>query len=147
MMKDCLVCLLMMDGDDSVNLGCGHQFHKTCLTRWMTSQKHCPSCRKPAFEWILQSMHTLKLSQRLEVFVDSLGSSWKPGEFWPSWLVSHVRDSDYFTLQEKTYVKDLAFQSFDRLGFFKVLKLLESSREGVVLGTSPPTRSYAFTKM
>jgi hypothetical protein len=116
------------------------------MAKWLATQKHCPTCRKPAFEWVSQGMHTMKLSQRLEVFVDSLGT-WRPGDFWPSWLVSQLKESEHFTPAEKAYVKDLAFQSFDRLGFFKVLKLLESSREGVVLGASPPTRSNAFAKM
>jgi len=146
-MNECSVCLLGVDPEDSVNLGCGHEFHDICIRKWCASQKHCPTCRKPAFEWILQSMQTLKLSQRLEIFVDYMGDSWTPGDFWPSWLVLHLKESVYFSEKEKAYVKDLAFQSFDRLGFFKVLKLLESSREGIMLGTSPPTRSNAFMKM
>mgnify|MGYP000001629023 CR=1 FL=1 len=89
----------------------------------------------------------LKLSDRLETFVDSR-STWTPGDFWPSWVMAELKDSEEFTVEEKMYIKELAFQSFDRLGFFKVLKLLESSKGGgVVLGTSPPTRSYAFRKM
>lgn len=41
---DCVVCLEIIDINDSFQLSCGHIFHKTCFVQW--KQKTCPVCRQ-----------------------------------------------------------------------------------------------------
>ena len=41
----CAICFDDMDGADTVvKLPCGHCFHKSCATKWLTSQKACARC-------------------------------------------------------------------------------------------------------
>ena len=41
----CAICFDDMDGADKVvKLPCGHCFHKSCATKWLTSQKACTRC-------------------------------------------------------------------------------------------------------
>jgi hypothetical protein len=65
------------------------------------------------------------LSTRLAAFADTLEHTREPGEFWPSWLVARLRDTDAFDVDDKVLLKDLAFQSFDRATFFRWLAQLE----------------------
>lgn len=91
-----------------------------------------------------------KLSHRLKRFVDMLQSGedtmFRPPDFWPAWLCRHLKNNDdtTFTDDEKRYLKDLSFQSFDKDGFFMVLKMLEGT---ATHGSSPPTRSNFFPKI
>lgn len=89
-----------------------------------------------------------RLSTRVKRFVDMLqacdDTKFSPPNFWPSWINAHIQADASFTADEKKYVKDLLFQSFDRDGFFTVLKIVEGS---ATPGSSPPTRSNFFPKM
>ncbi|XP_064479555.1 E3 ubiquitin-protein ligase TRAIP-like [Ornithodoros turicata] len=48
-----LICSICMDIIDHFNIGtltaasCGHVFHEVCLMKWVSSNKTCPTCRKP----------------------------------------------------------------------------------------------------
>jgi len=44
----CAICLAALVPSDVVNeLGCGHCYHRECLTAWVAVQPTCPSCRAP----------------------------------------------------------------------------------------------------
>jgi len=145
---DCPVCL--QPARTPRKLECGHQFHARCIAKWFAETKivECPCCRQPTLAWLSNSR--AKLSTRLEIFVDTLQSSpetgFEPPDFWPAWLVGHLRDTAAFDDCEKVFLKDLSFQSFDRAGYFQTLRLLEASGEAAP-GTSPPTRSNFLPKI
>lgn len=42
----CSVCLNDYEELDPIaTLGCGHTFHKTCISQWLHVKKNCPLCR------------------------------------------------------------------------------------------------------
>ncbi|XP_071490474.1 uncharacterized protein [Diadema antillarum] len=41
----CVICHDEMDGDNLLELTCGHTFHKKCIMPWLKRQKTCPTCR------------------------------------------------------------------------------------------------------
>jgi len=45
---DCSICLDKLDGeiDDIARMVCGHQYHATCLYRWLDKSINCPLCRR-----------------------------------------------------------------------------------------------------
>ncbi|CAK4084927.1 unnamed protein product [Aphanomyces euteiches] len=40
---DCVICMSPLQ--DSVELACGHCFHRTCITLWLNRRSTCPTCR------------------------------------------------------------------------------------------------------
>jgi hypothetical protein len=45
--SNCSICLEKYDKKDNIcNLKCKHNFHKDCLTKWLTIDNSCPICRK-----------------------------------------------------------------------------------------------------
>ncbi|KAG9399830.1 hypothetical protein AC1031_011251 [Aphanomyces cochlioides] len=40
---DCVICMNPLQ--DSVELACGHCFHRTCITLWLNRRSTCPTCR------------------------------------------------------------------------------------------------------
>lgn len=134
----CPVCLESLPPGKSPRvLECGHRFHARCVHRWFRADGRvgpgsngCPCCRQPALEWLSRSR--AKLSTRLASFVDTL-EDMPSAEFWPVWLMSKVDSTTVFDDSEKQMLKDLSFQSFDKGGFFAVLKQLENNTR-----SSPP---------
>ncbi|XP_021894478.1 RING-H2 finger protein ATL57-like [Carica papaya] len=49
---DCAICLDgFSDGDECKVLhGCNHGFHKACIDKWLSQDKHCPLCRGAVLE-------------------------------------------------------------------------------------------------
>ena len=42
----CAICQEeMIATSDAVRLPCGHSYHEDCLTKWLTKQHTCPTCR------------------------------------------------------------------------------------------------------
>ena len=142
----CPVCLESLPPGKSPRvLECGHRFHARCVHRWFRADgaNGCPCCRHktsgPAYlEWLSKSR--AKLSTRLASFVDTL-EDMPPTEFWPAWLMSKVDSTTVFDDSEKQLLKDLSFQSFDKSGFFAVLKQLENNTRSSPPGPFKPSRS------
>lgn len=43
---ECSICLeRFMEGDELIQLSCGHRFHCTCLEPWVRACGDCPYCR------------------------------------------------------------------------------------------------------
>lgn len=38
-------CCICMNGENNYKLPCGHSFHKSCLFKWIRTNKSCPICR------------------------------------------------------------------------------------------------------
>ena len=45
----CVICLESMK-DNTMDLPCGHTFHKNCIDPWICKKNTCPCCRKPVNE-------------------------------------------------------------------------------------------------
>lgn len=41
-----LTCFTYDNPTDLFQTSCGHQFHRTCLSRWCQTKNNCPVCRK-----------------------------------------------------------------------------------------------------
>jgi hypothetical protein len=52
--EECAICLVQFEDGDwcSVMPGCRHEFHRSCITKWLTANNNtCPLCRGQ-LEWI-----------------------------------------------------------------------------------------------
>ena len=125
---ECPVCLESIKTPRT--LECGHCFHARCVSKWFARRgvATCPSCRRPALRWLAKSR--AKLSTRLTAFVDTVEigahTQRRPGEFWPAWLSAQVLASESFDAQEKAFLRDISFQSFDRVSYFAMLRRVEA---------------------
>jgi len=52
--EDCAICMDKLEEKDYIKLkaskdgktyGCGHKFHKECITKWLNTAHMCPLCR------------------------------------------------------------------------------------------------------
>ena len=44
---ECSVCLDSLNNSkESIQLFCGHKFHKDCVYKWISEKNTCPNCRK-----------------------------------------------------------------------------------------------------
>ncbi|XP_054166521.1 E3 ubiquitin-protein ligase RNF181-like [Oppia nitens] len=41
----CCVCLKEFTVDQTVRVGCGHRYHRLCITEWLRLNNSCPVCR------------------------------------------------------------------------------------------------------
>ncbi len=41
-----LICFTYNNPIDFFRTSCGHQFHRTCISRWCQTNNNCPICRK-----------------------------------------------------------------------------------------------------
>ena len=121
---ECPVCLDFIKTPRT--LECGHRFHARCVSKWFARRgaATCPCCRRPALRWLAKSR--AKLSTRLTAFVDTLDGTREAGEFWPAWLSAQVLASESFDAQEKAFLRDISFQSFDRASYFATLRKVEA---------------------
>lgn len=54
----CPLCLIpAMKKDEIVATACGHCYHKTCIVKWLSEKKFCPSCRRPATTFTLKKLY------------------------------------------------------------------------------------------
>jgi hypothetical protein len=49
-MQECSICLdaIVMETTGSVSMACGHTYHMSCISRWLTTTPTCPTCRHNA---------------------------------------------------------------------------------------------------
>jgi len=43
----CICCCEFVAGDHLMALGCGHEFHHECVSRWLRAKRFCPMCKAP----------------------------------------------------------------------------------------------------
>ena len=43
----CICCCEFVAGDHLMTLGCGHEFHHECVSRWLRARRFCPMCKAP----------------------------------------------------------------------------------------------------
>ena len=43
--EDCSICLDSTIETEWTRTNCGHQFHKSCLLKWIETNRTCPNCR------------------------------------------------------------------------------------------------------
>ena len=47
----CAVCMCDAEAGDTLRrLPCGHEFHKTCVDRWLAGHRTCPMCKSDVVE-------------------------------------------------------------------------------------------------
>jgi len=44
----CICCCELVEGDQAMTLGCGHEFHLECIHTWLRAKRTCPMCKQPA---------------------------------------------------------------------------------------------------
>ncbi len=44
--KQCSICLAPLEPSERLRLACGHEFHKDCISQWISRQAGCPLCRQ-----------------------------------------------------------------------------------------------------
>lgn len=53
--QDCPICLAKLGHmDETSKLKCGHQFHASCIYRWLDQKNTCPCCRKPVRDQVVE---------------------------------------------------------------------------------------------
>ena len=45
----CPICLDTLESNDIVNISCGHNFHQSCIEKWINTNLSCPYCRKDLY--------------------------------------------------------------------------------------------------
>lgn len=50
---ECSICLDHYAGGETIlGLACGHNYHRECITAWLTRGQHlCPICRHPSYRF------------------------------------------------------------------------------------------------
>ncbi|GBN65910.1 hypothetical protein AVEN_44373-1 [Araneus ventricosus] len=43
---ECPICLNTDDQGETKRLPCSHEYHKTCINKWLAESRRCPLCRK-----------------------------------------------------------------------------------------------------
>ena len=44
-LEDCAICVCPLINNDIIQLGCKHEYHTHCITRWVRISTTCPTCR------------------------------------------------------------------------------------------------------
>lgn len=127
---ECPVCLDEFPKRPLV-LDCGHRFHRRCASAWFArSSITCPTCRALALGWLTGSR--ARLSTRARMFVDTVDRADEARaepDFWPAWFLAELgkRGADAFADPDDVrFLREVAFQSFDRVNFFALLRRLEA---------------------
>lgn len=47
---ECAICLSLLSDRTSMQLPCGHSYHRKCVSEWLRRTMTCPSCRT-ALRW------------------------------------------------------------------------------------------------
>ena len=55
---ECVICFEKFNKKDNIILRCDHQYHRTCLKRWVKEQDNCPLCRKTLNKKEYNSLYT-----------------------------------------------------------------------------------------
>jgi hypothetical protein len=80
--SDCPICYEPINKKDSKITACKHEFHKTCLEKWLETKHTCPICRYALKEEVRtahgvgQILTTEQISQFLQEHVHT---NWTPG--------------------------------------------------------------------
>ena len=45
-MEPCAICWDKINENDKICLACNHEYHQSCITRWMARSRTCPMCRE-----------------------------------------------------------------------------------------------------
>jgi hypothetical protein len=76
-MQECSICLdaIVKTTTGSVSMACGHTYHMSCISRWLTTTPSCPTCRHTAISTELPYTNQAQdnssfLLQRFNLFVD-----------------------------------------------------------------------------
>lgn len=59
---ECIICFDTISGEDAIQLGCKHSYHKSCMAHW---NGDCPLCRKPLSDAEVLSAHKHQFEQKL----------------------------------------------------------------------------------
>jgi hypothetical protein len=44
---ECTICLIPVGSSDRLKTNCCHEFHLTCIAKWLQTNNTCPNCRAP----------------------------------------------------------------------------------------------------
>lgn len=78
-MQECSICLdeIVSETTGIVSMACGHNYHMSCISRWLTTTPSCPECRHVATTKELpynsqqtQARHDDDLVSRLLIWTD-----------------------------------------------------------------------------
>ena len=53
----CPICHDAIKAEDRVSLGCQHDYHRRCITAWLSRKESCPMCRQDVSSAILQDLN------------------------------------------------------------------------------------------